>query len=589
MMCTKIKQCGRPAAIVPVLALAVIFLAGFVAYMRVLHPQVVFMDSLRFLMYFDNSEQGRASLLSTWDQGEHHGLIAQTAVYLNAKLFGLSVFPAALLSGLVLAITGIVLGLHQYRTLKPQGTVSFLAFMGLAAITFLALFSLANWELYALDVGSTLFIKNFIFILYWVGLERALGSSGGSKALRWTILASTPVIILVLAYGWAYAFVIASIFCIFVADPKDEGAVRFRRAVAGVLVISIVLFVVGGYVVPNEISRAGNPSLLNAVVGLAFALSTAFMGSETITSLGLPTWVQYLAAFVLLGTASGIVVAGSFSSKKLPLLPLVLILYGGLHVAAVSYARGRFDPAITMAPRYSLDITLIVIGVIWSTFLAIKSTSMTGVTSKMLAVLALVISLAFVVGHGITASDEWTKAPYRHDVYTRMQDVTLFGVNTKEDAALLQQPIELARRGVEVQREYGLGPYRRIGCAEPVHGAGWLDKRDGSGWISGSARAVLRNCGGTLVLNAYIPDSWPARNISVSVSGAAPTVVRIIPGVGTPVYVPVSTTSKFLDVKITVDKTTRPSLISKTSLDDRDLGLIVTSMRSEDRPGAESN
>lgn len=587
MMYTKIKQCGRPVAIV--LVLAVIFLAGFIAYMRVLHPQVVFMDSLRFLMYFDDAEQGRASLLSTWDQGQHHGLIAQTAVYLNAKFFGLRVFSAALLSGLVLAITGIVLGLYQYRTLKPKGAISFLAFIGLAAITFLALFSLANWELYALDVGATLFGKNLIFILYWVGLERALGSSDGSKALRWTILASTPLITLVLAYGWTYAFVFASIFCIFVSDPKDEGAVRFRRAVAGALVISIVLYVIGGYVAPGEISSTGDSSLLNAVVGLSFALSTAFMGNETIAVLGLPTWVQHLAAFVLLGTACGTVITGVFSSKKLPLLPLAMILYGGLHVAAVSYARGRFDPANAMASRYSLDITLIVIGVIWSIFLAIKSTSMTGVKPKMLAGLALVISLAFVVGHALTASDEWTKAPYRHEVYMRMLDVTLFGVNTEEDAALLQQPIEIARRGVEVQREYGLGPYRRIGCAEPVHGTGWIDVRDGSGWTSGSARAVLRNCGGTLVLDAYIPDSWPTKNISVSVGGAAPTVVRVIPGVRAPVYVPVNTASQFLDVKITVDKTTRPSLISKESLDDRDLGLFVASMRSEDRPSAASN
>ncbi|MNP65934.1 hypothetical protein D3C76_1615710 [compost metagenome] len=90
-------------------------------------------------------------------------------------------------------------------------------------------------------------------------------------------------------------------------------------------------------------------------------------------------------------------------------------------------------------------------------------------------------------------------------------------------------------------------------------------------------------------MDAYIPDSWPAKNISVSVGGAAPTVVRVTPGVRAPVYVPVNTASKFLDVTITVDKTTRPSLISKTSSDDRDLGLVITSMRSEDRPGAASN
>ncbi|MGT2507926.1 hypothetical protein [Cupriavidus basilensis] len=319
-MYTKMKKCGKPAAIV--LALAVIFLAGFTAYMRVLHPQAAFMDSMRFLMYFDDVERGRASLLSTWNQGDHHGLFTQIVVYLNAKLFGFSVFGATLLSGLVLAITGIVLGLDQYRTLNPRGTVNFLAFVGLAATTFLALFSLANWELYSVDVGVTLFGKNLIFILYWIGLERTLRSSDASKVLRWTILASTPVIVLVFAYGWAYAFVIASIFCVFVSDRKDEGAVRFQRAVVGVLAISFVLYVVGGYVFPVKhpafAPLTGNSSLLNAVVGFSFALSSAFMGSETITSLGLPLWVQHLAAFVLLGTASGIVVAGSFSSKKLP-------------------------------------------------------------------------------------------------------------------------------------------------------------------------------------------------------------------------------------------------------------------------------
>jgi hypothetical protein len=550
---------------ITLLALTTLSLVIFYEYMRILHPQVAFMDTLRFLTYFENSERGTASLLSTWYQGEHRGFSPQLVVYLNAKIFKFDVFGATLSSGAALAVTGMLLGLEQYRTMSEQGQrrVSLITFISLAALTFLTLFSLANWELYSVDVGVALFGRNLIFILYWIGLDRALETFNRPLALRWALLISSPVIVLVFALGWSYAFVLATIISACVARPADAEAKSFRRTLLITLVASQLVYVAGGYFLSTE---GGNyapsgkiASLGNAATGFFFMLSSVFIGTETITSLGVPVWMQFAVALALIGAVLWLGVSVVFSKYRIPLVPLALMIYAGSHMAAISYARGRFDPQLAMAPRYYMDLSLLFIAFFWTATLFIRGGNISHWKKNITVAGLIILVVLFLVGQGITLKDEWAKAPYRHDAFNRMRNVTLTGVTSAEEATLLQSNILVAKRGVDVQRAYGLGPFRDIGCATPIHISGWFDQDD-NGWIGKEANMRIKNCGGDLRLNVFVPKSFSTKTVWVSIEGGPFFQTKLMPGQATSIDVPVQgKNAQYLNITVTVDATTKLS------------------------------
>lgn len=137
-----------------VIMLSFAFLIMYLSYMRILHPEVIYMDSLRFLNYFDLSEQGKRPLILSWNQNEHRGLAPQILIYLNAKYFGLNAYRSSLLSGPVIAILGSVICLEYFRDRRlADNGASWITFTLFSAFCFFLLFSLANWEIYSLDLG----------------------------------------------------------------------------------------------------------------------------------------------------------------------------------------------------------------------------------------------------------------------------------------------------------------------------------------------------------------------------------------------------------------------------------------------------
>lgn len=558
----------------------------FYKYMYVLHPEVAFMDTLRFLTYFENSERGTASLFSTWNQGEHRGFIPQISVYLNAKFFKLDVFGATLSSGIVLALTGILLGLEQCRTLSEKGRqqLSWIPFISLVVFTYFALFSLANWELYSLDVGVVLFGKNLVFILYWIGLDRVLGDSRQQPVLQWALLLSGPLIVLVLAFGWSYAFVLTTMITAFLASPANKETKRFRSYLLFVLFISQIIYVVvgyslgaGSYAVPGKIASVGN-----VFIGFLFALSSGFMGTETITSLGMPVWGQLVPSIMLMGSVVWLSLNIVLSKFKMPLVAVALVIYAVFHMIAVSYSRGRFDPRLAMAPRYYMDISLFFIGVFWIAILFIKDGDLTKFTKKIVTIMSLILVLFFLVGQGITFQNEWVKAPYRHYAFNQMRNITLLGVNNIEEARTLQAPnIQVAQNGVNVQRVFGLGPFRQVGCSTPIYISGLFDK-DENGWIGKEAKMVIKNCGGNLKLKVFVPDSFLAKMIWVSIDGGQLFQAQLVPGQETGFDVPVQEkNAQYLNVTVIVDITTRPSDLQLGSSDTRSLGIVISSITTK--------
>jgi hypothetical protein len=572
--------------LIVILFIASISLSIFFKYMYVLHPEVAFMDTLRFLTYFDDSERGTASLFSTWIQGEHRSYLAQFFVYMNAKILKFDVFGATLSSGIIIALTGILLGIEQYRTLsdKSRRRLSLPVFFGLVAITFFTLFSLANWELYSVDVGVTLFGKNLVFILYWIGLERALLETPKQLILRIVLLLSGPTIVLVLSSGWSYAFVFTTIICGFVVSPVNKEAKKFRGYLFVVLLMSQIIYVVAGYYLgAGSYSSLGrSASVLNVVIGFFFALSSGFMGVETITSLGMPVWVQLVAPMVLIITVAWLTIMVVVSKFRIPLVAIALVIYSVLHIAAVAYARGRYDPLLAMAPRYYMDISLFFIGFFWIAMLFIREGHIIKIKKFIFISVLFILALLFLVGQGITCKDEWLKAPYRHQAFNKMRYITLKGVTSIDDARFLQAPnIEVAARGVNIQRSYGLGPFRGIECSAPLNLSGLFGDDE---WIGSNTNLLIKNCGGNLHLKVFLPYTFSTKLVGVSVDGDDFNYTKIEPGKVTDINLSLSgNNKKYLDIIIVVDQTTNPSDIQSGSTDRRKLGVIVSSITTEKR------
>lgn len=448
-------------------AFGALFFAGFLAYMRIDHPVVAYMDTLRFLGYFDDSMSGRRSIWATWNQGEHHGLLPQALVYFNARLFHLRIFYATLLSGVVIGLTGVVLSYNCARTLKEESIsaekVNRVAFVAICLITFAALFSLSNWELYCVDVGAALFAKNLAFILYWIALDRILRSPS-SGALKASLLFGAPFIILIVAFGWAYNFAVTSIICIFLCAPS-AASMRSRVALSVSIVLSITLYVVGGHLTAGGHYLAAEPELFvaikNIATGYLLAISSVFVDREAMTFYRIGLAAQYVTACCTLALALWLLVQNFVHRRNRSIIPTALILYALLDACSVAIARGRFDPALASASRYFMDLSLLIVGIAWSALLLSRAHEKRP-SSRAAGAMTLAVGIIFLIGQGLTAKYEWYVAPYRHDLFMRMMTATLSGAKTAEEATLLQQPLESARRASQIQAEYGLGPFRDV-------------------------------------------------------------------------------------------------------------------------------
>jgi len=558
----------------------IIFLSSYLIYMFKLHPEVAYMDSLRFLAYFKNSIEGTSSLITTWNQGEHHGLLPQILVFLNAKYFGYKVFLSTLLSGIVLSATAIVIAVEQFRTI---GNDSKLTLLGLLFFTYLALFSFANWELYALDVGVTLFIKNFLFILYWIFIDRAMRSSNPSWYLQLGLMISGPIIILLVAFGWSYAFFITAIFCFFWNRTPSYESKKLRKKTLVILLISIFSYIFlgnifglsGGSFRPTGI----DPSLYNFITAVPFAISSIFIGSESLGRLGLPLSILVCMTILLVAVSSYLIARALFKKAPLPTVPFALMIYASFHAIAVSWARGRYVPEFAAAPRYYTDLSLLIIGVLWAAIVQLNYQKESEKKSSPLLYVTCLIAVIFLIGQLYTNYDEWLKAPYRNAVFMKMKEVTLKGVDTQEEAALLQQPLTSARLAARIQREFNIGPFSelKLTCSAPELLSGSLVGSGNIDWIGKETYFIIKKCSDELELQVYLPESWTSRKLTLSIDGVSYPDININPGLNV-VHLNVPQKSNYLNLHLSVSKLTLPIDVNMGSTDSRELGVVIKSI-----------
>lgn len=430
------------------------------------HPVAIFMDSLRFLTYVGDSFSGKQSIWYTWNQGDHHGMSPQFVIYLNARFFGLNIYGATIFGGLIAALSAFALcksiATSFISELAENRSKTLLPLM--SVFVFAAMLSAANWELYTLDLSAALFAKNLILILYWIALDRYIASNYAAKALRISLCLSVPPIVLLFALGWSFPFAAVSIACLFWRQPD---VTREKLELITAFIVSLFAYIVIGFFLPKpELILPPVPSLpeavMNSVRGFFMGLSTSLFGEETMLSFGFTSAVESALGAIVFVFASVCICLNFKNRRQGTLVPTALLLYVLFDAAAIALGRAKWNPWNATAARYYQDFSLALIGAAWSAILLRPRLSDSPFRRTILAGLLTATIAIFSAGYITTNYQEWNKAPYRHQAFMRMRDITTStSPLTDEESRYLQQIPKYAISGIDVQRAYRLGPFSR--------------------------------------------------------------------------------------------------------------------------------
>lgn len=555
--------------VVAILIVALAWLVWFF-YMKILRPNTAFMDSLRFLTYFDESERGISSVWASWNQGEHRGLLPQFIVYLNAKYFNYRIYGFALLSGAVLASTYLVV-LFAFKRELGIGRLEYVGVFGCLAI---CLFSLSNWELYSLDVGPALFLKNLVFLVFWLCMAKVVSGHRGHACNLVTVVGG-PLVVLLVAFGWALPFVIACVLTVG-AVVGFSGARSNRRVwlPLALLLVSLVVYVAGGEILSthSRSSPQGNASLANFLWSIPLALGSIFVGHESSVANGIVGLIRWGGVAFCLACIFFILrdVRVLKSMDKGFFFPFVILVYGLVDLLLVSLIRGRFDPVLATVPRYFSDYCYVIVGVVLFEYrrrgaevLGASPSVSNGSVLRSISLLGMVF--CFGIGQVWTGVDEWRKAPHRHAAFDSMRQATIRAADGARDIAVLQSPIDAAIAGARVQRDYGFGVFRDAACTY---------KPDSDGWIGRSYTLLLKNCGAAPKFQFYLPQNFPDRRIQVEINGNVQGYV-LRPGEVTTLSIS-SDDKRTYAVRIEIPGTSRAADVDPSTSDTRELGAIFS-------------
>lgn len=581
----RIAKTARYAITLPVV---VLFACLHQLYVTRAHPDAVFMDSLRLVYQMDQWRHGHLPFLRFWGLGaEHQGFINQSLLFLNVKYFSFDVMLANRLTGVVVALASAIVLLIFNRTTSEKISIPLLtARVGISLLIAILFFSWAGFELFTLDLGLPLWIKNLSFVAYFAGHACYLAMP--PKAERnWLVCLGLclagPVIVLFIGMGWSYSFVaaVAAVSLLAAIDyiRTPAGGILLRRFLPTItLIIAQAAYLmasigVGGTTAPHDkfTSLAHVPELL------PYALGSGLIGVETITSY--PRLLSALPYFSIGAIIAGTLVLfarfrrGLFASS---LLPIYLMAYGFLTALSVSVARGGEGASAVMASRYYMDIMLFYVGLLWlwlDAFVLSPGRS-PGVSMAALLLLCAVVA----IGQGLTYEKEWRSAPYRAMAFKAMNQALLQGVPDQHAASLLQSPLDNARKGDHVLLEQHLALYSELSTGACQAKAikyldGWYAPESRGIWMGHTAELQIPACRCEFVFRIYLPPDFPGRSMVVS-GAAGDETVELAPGKEEQVHIRPSGSTRKLFISVT--KTTTPARQSG-GRDLRSLGAFLTS------------
>ena len=561
-------------------------------YVNRAHPDAVYMDSLRLVYQLQEWRQGHLSFWKLWGVGaEHQGFINQAILLLNIKFLSYDVLFANRMTGAVVALMVVVLLLNFNSTLRRgfaglPGTV-LMARIGVSVIIALICFSWAGFELFTLDLGLPLWLKNLSFVAYFSLHTYYLTMPAGgwrAKAIGLGLTVVGPVIVLMIGMGWSYSFV-ASVCAVSVLTAIDAIKKRnickplSRSAPAAALLLAQSVYIwsswgAGGTTAPHEKFSV----LLHIPELLLYALGSGLIGVETVANYPfLLHMLPFISGGVLIAAVVLLLVRLNRELYSGSLLPIYLLTYGFLTALSVSVARGAEGAAAVMASRYYMDIMLFYVGLVWLWYDSLERS----LANKPRVSMALFFTLCMVVivGQGLTYRREWLVAPYRALAFKSMNHALLQGVPDQHAASLLQSPLENARKGDGVLLERHLALYSNLPIDEcrvaGIHYlSGWYAREPQGVWMGRSAVMKIPACRCDFVAAVYLPPGFSERTMVISGTESSQSI-SLAPGKVENLHIPPSNVQRTVDISLS--RTTVPSSVSGGTRDVRELGALWTS------------
>ncbi len=569
---------------------------GFFAWLHQIYvtharPDAVYMDSLRLVYQLEQWRRGHLSFLHLWGLGgQHQGFVNQLLLLLNVKYFSYDVLLANRMTGIVVAILVMViivafnLGARESR--EKLYAVPITVRIGVSALIAMICFSWANFELFTLDLGLPLWIKNLSFVTYFAVHAYYLRLPARGKHIRTVGLGLAlvgPVIVLMIGMGWSYSFVAAvlAVSSLAVVESIKNHDVRapFLKFIPAItLLLAQIVYLLASMSGGGAAAAPGRFStLLHVPELLLYALGSGLIGVETIANY--PVLFHVLPYISGGAVAVAVVLLFARFGRELysgSLLPAYLLAYGFLTALSVSVARGGEGVAAVMASRYYMDIMFFFVGLVWLWYDSLEGS----LASWSYVSMTLFLTLCFVifVGQSLTYRKEWASAPYRSVAFKSMNQALLEGVPDQKAAILLQSPLDDARKGDQVLLEHHLALYSSLPesvCATDSieYLGGWYGREPQGVWMGRAAVMKIPACHCDFVASVYLPSNFPARVMSVFSSGSE-QVIHLESGKVEQLHMSRSSVPRTVNISVTA--TTIPLDLPNGVHDVRELGVLWT-------------
>lgn len=584
-------------------AMILLFALIHQVYLTQAHPDALYMDSLRLLYQLQEWEQGRITLLEFSGQGSaHRGLINQLLLWVNVSWFSLDVFLINRLTGLAMLGVASVLSVvaFGYWSHRRSGNDGWLA-ASLFVLIPMLIFSWSGFELFTLDLGFPLWLKNLSIVAYFASHSRLLARVMKGLPVpcwwSWLLLCFGFAMIFVVTMGWSYAFVCTVMGMNLLALLVSGKRVRFRLfgellMSMGLLVGLFAYFGKGGSVGDSPSTLAVFSQLPQVIGLLPYSLGSSWMGVESAAHWEIPlSWLYGLGLSSVVMAAFGVCGRVKRGLSSAPMLPIYLLAYGGLSAFSVCIARGESGPAAVMASRYYMDVVLFQIGALWLfAEYAAERLKQHSVSASAVYALAWFIVLSTQV---LVVRDEWLSAPYRKVAFQAMNEAVFAGVPDDAAARLLQSPLEYARLGAGVMRERSLGVFADAPHTQDcdisliVFNSGWYDREQTGRWMSDAGTVSVPACSCELSFEFYVPEGFETRTLTiddparqfrfVATSSAGESMLISLPGA-----------SHARNVTFGLDRITLPARDLPGGVDRRELGahFSTPSFSCVDMPNA---
>jgi hypothetical protein len=561
-------------------------------YVTRAHPDAVYMDSLRLVYQLEQWRLGHLSFFSFWGLGaEHQGFINQILLLLNVKYFSFNVMLANRLTGIIVALVAMIVLLDFNSKIlkfsKEFPNTLLTVRIGISALITLICFSWAGFELFTLDLGLPLWIKNLSFVTYFAAHAYYLAMPTGGRRPRVIGLGLTlvgPVIVLMIGMGWSYSFVAAVLAVNFLVvansiRKRDVRATLLKSGPVIALLLAQILYVMASIGVGDAPTPHKKFSILLQIPELSlYALGSGLIGVETIV--GYPALLHvlpYVSGAALVAAVMLMLARYRLELHSGSLLPVYLLGYGFLTALSVSAARGGDGAMAVMASRYYMDIMFFYVGLVWLWHDSLEH--LPAIRSRVSMVFFLALCLVVAAGQFLTYKKEWAAAPYRALAFRAMNQALLNGVADQQAANLLQSPLENARKGDQVLLEHHLALYSNLsaGVCKADHVrylSGWYARESQGVWMGRTAVMQVPACRCEFVAHVYLPPGFPGRVMVVSDSETRQTI-DLAPGKEEQLRISASDVPKTLN--ISVSRTTVPASLSDGAHDVRDLGGLWTS------------